>query len=98
MDKADKRIFWEKHLADWSSSGISQNAYCAQQTLNPSNFSYWKRQLRSAGASHPKLIPVTMPARAVSVRITASGVQMDVPVERLEQVLPILWRSLREKH
>jgi hypothetical protein len=96
MDKAEKRIVWKKHLADWSSSRLSQKAYCAQHGLKLANFSYWRKSLRASEPSRAKLIPITVPPRASSVRLMALGVQMDVPVEVLEQVLPVVWRSLRE--
>ena len=94
MDSTAKQIYWQKHLANCASSGMSQKAYCAQEALKPSTFSYWRRQLRSVEASSSKLIPVTMPALS-TVRLTVCGVPMELPVDALEQVLPILWRSLR---
>jgi len=37
--------FWQNHLAQWQSSGISQAKYCRQHTLASHQFSYWKRKL-----------------------------------------------------
>ena len=96
MGRSEKHTFWKKHLADWSSSRLSQKAYCTQHGLKRANFSYWRKSLRASEPSRSKLIPITVPPRASSVRLMALGVQMDVPIDVLEQVFPLVWRSLRE--
>ena len=95
MDRNEKQRFWQQHLADWSSSGLSQKAYCAQHSLKLANFQYWRQRLRSSGQTQSQFIAISTPAHAASVRLMAAGVQIDVPVDALEQVLPVVWRSLR---
>jgi len=96
MNKADKHLFWKQQLDNWRSSGMSQKAYCAQQSLKTSFFSYWVKQLRTENAPSSKLIPITIPKEVVSVSLTASVIQLDVSVDVLEQVLPVLCRNLQE--
>ena len=96
MNKADKHLFWKQQLDNWRSSGMSQKAYCAQQSLKTSSFSYWVKQLRTENAPSSKLIPITIPKEVVSVKLTASVIQLDVSVDVLEQVLPVLCRNLQE--
>lgn len=95
MDKLEKRVFWQKHLDNWSDSDLSQKAYCAQHDLKLANFNYWRKQLSTKEVTSSKFIPVALSSPS-SVRLTVSGIQMEVPVEILEQVLPVIWRSVRE--
>jgi len=96
MNNADKHLFWKQHLDNWRSSGMGQKAYCDQQALKTSSFSYWVKQLQPEDAPSSKLISITTPKEVVSVRLTASAIQLDVSVDVLEQVLPVLCRSLQE--
>jgi len=74
MNTAAKHLFWNKHLADWSRSGLSQKAYCLQQGLKPTTFSYWRKCLRSTDGACGKLIRLPILAGNHSVRITILGV------------------------
>ena len=95
MDIASKRAFWQQHLTDWAQSGQTQRAYCDQHGLKLANFSYWRKHQGTAKTSS-KLIALSAAPSSASVQLTVSGLQMTVPVAVLEQVLPVLWRSLRE--
>ena len=37
--------YWQNEITKWQSSGLSQLAYCKQNHLKPSRFSYWKKKL-----------------------------------------------------
>jgi len=37
--------FWQNHLTQWQSSGLSQAKYCRQHKLVSHQFSYWKCKL-----------------------------------------------------
>ena len=95
MNKS-KHIFWQKQLANWSVSGLSQKAYCSQEGLKISTFSCWRKRLRAPKDSCGKLIRVPFSPYGASVRVIISGLQLDVPVNALEQVLPIILRSQQE--
>ncbi|QWF69447.1 hypothetical protein KEF85_06935 [Methylomonas paludis] len=36
--------FWQRHVAQWQASGLSQVNYCRQQALHTHQLSYWKRK------------------------------------------------------
>jgi hypothetical protein len=35
---AERRAYWEKHLADWKSSGLTQKDYCTRENLTYGSF------------------------------------------------------------
>lgn len=43
-----KRAYYEKHLAAWKRSGLTQRAYCQQESIAYGTFKSWGNQLRSA--------------------------------------------------
>lgn len=47
LEERDK--FWEGHLRQWKSSGLSQAEYCRENELNSKTFGYWKRKKKFAG-------------------------------------------------
>ena len=95
MNMNNKRDFWQQQMLGWSKSGLSQKTYCSQEGLTLSTFSYWRKRLKSSKGPCGKLIQVPLSSYGVSVRIAASGLQMDVPIDALEQVLPVILRSLQ---
>lgn len=86
---------WQEHFTRWKQSGLSQRAYCAQQGLNLSTFHYWRKRV-AAPVAGSKLIPLASLASRPVVVLSAVGVRLEVPSELLGEVLPLLWRSLRE--
>jgi hypothetical protein len=42
---AEKRVYWEKHLAAWKSSGLTQKDYCSREGLAYGSFKSWRGQL-----------------------------------------------------
>jgi hypothetical protein len=38
----EKRMFWQKHIATWRQSGLSQTEYCHSQKLKKSTMGYWQ--------------------------------------------------------
>ncbi|MEJ1335804.1 MAG: hypothetical protein RNU03_09340 [Candidatus Sedimenticola sp. (ex Thyasira tokunagai)] len=96
MARAAKAAYWEQHHSDWRQSGLTQKAYCTQHDLKLGSFSYWRKRLASPAAGN-KLIPLAVhrPPEAVVV-ISTGDMRMEIPLGSLEQVLPIIRRSLRE--
>jgi len=43
-DSSGRRRFWQQHLQNWKSSGLSQAKYCRQHELSLKSFVYWKRK------------------------------------------------------
>lgn len=37
--------YWQHHIAQWQSSGLSQAEYCRQNKITNHQFSYWKIKL-----------------------------------------------------
>ena len=36
---------WQQRIQSWYDSGLSQNAWCRQNGIRPSQFGYWKKKL-----------------------------------------------------
>lgn len=95
MTSQNKSDFWQQHIADWQSSGLSQAAYCDKHNLKLSTFTYWRGK---QSKTRPKLMPVAMPVTATFAELSLpGGIQLQLPVSALEQTLPVLWRLLREQ-
>lgn len=95
MATQSKSDFWQKHIADWKTSGLPQAAYCDQHNLKLSTFTYWRSK---QSESRPKLVPVSMPPTADLAELSLpGGIHLQLPVSALEQTLPVLWRLLREQ-
>lgn len=45
------REFWQQMVAEQSTSGLSQRAFCEQHDLALSTFQWWRRRLKSRGPS-----------------------------------------------
>ena len=95
MTILSKSAFWQQHITDWQSSGISQPDYCAKHNLKLSTFTYWRGK---QSKSRSKLVPVPMPPTAALAELSLpGGIHIQLPVSALEQALPLLWRLLREQ-
>ncbi len=77
-----KHKYWQKHLTNWSKSGLSQKHYCEQQLLAPSTFCHWKNKL----AEHPEktsFYPLAVSSVVVPVEDTSnSGLRLVVGKNR----------------
>lgn len=62
----ERRRFWEVHLRDWSTSGLSQAEYCRQNKISLKTFGYWKRKLKARSAQ-VCLVEVPTPLRSTSL-------------------------------
>jgi hypothetical protein len=95
MTAQSKSDFWQEHITAWQSSGLSQTAYCQQHDLKLNTFTYWRNKLNQP---RRKLMPVSLGALGQPVELALpGGIQLQVPVAALDQVLPLLWRLLREQ-
>ena len=52
LSRSGKQRLWEKRLAQWSTSGLSQAEYCRSNNIGLKSFQYWKRDSNST-AHHP---------------------------------------------
>lgn len=57
-----KASYWQNHVEQWQSSGLSQKAYCEQYHLKPCNLSYWKNKFEDQGEAKAEsgFIPVAL--------------------------------------
>lgn len=67
-DSAERRRFWEQHLRDWKSSGLSQAEYCRQHKVSLKSFLYWKR--KDKGMSAPVCLVEVPVQRRAAVSLT----------------------------
>ena len=44
MTRAERRTYWQEHVAAWQAGSESQAAYCRRLGLSPMSFSQWKRR------------------------------------------------------
>ena len=68
LGRSGKRQFWEKHIAQWSASGLSQVEYCRSNKIGLKSFQYWKRKSKR-NDSPLALIEVPLP-KALSIPIS----------------------------
>ena len=58
--RAERRAYWQSHIAGWKASGQSKQAYCREHDLNPASFYRWHRILRDESDYSP-FIPLRLP-------------------------------------
>ncbi len=93
MDSTDKASFWQDHIAAWQASGLSQIAYCEQQQLKLTTFTYWRHKQSRRSRT---FIPVTV-ATPSSVAVSLpGGVRIELPAGQLEAALPMILRIVRD--
>jgi len=82
--RSARRKFWKQHIQSWQSSGLSQTAYCRQNSLKQHQLAYWKKQLTEplAGVSFVQLplstnLPAVINRSKVSL-YTCNGFRIDI--------------------
>ena len=45
VTRGEREEFWQKHLAQWRASGLSQAAYCRRHGVSAIQLSWWKHEL-----------------------------------------------------
>ena len=101
MSTEAKSIYWKKHINAWRTSQMTQQDYCKQNGLSFASFGYWRTRLKKlsqpqSGANH-KLIPVSVVGAAPSVSLwLPSAIRMEVPAHALSDILPVLYRVLKD--
>lgn len=59
----ERRRFWEQHLREWKSGGLSAAEYCRRNKVSPKSFLYWKRR-QKAVSEPPCLVEVPVQSQA----------------------------------
>jgi len=105
--RSEKAAYWSEHVAAWQRSGLSQGAYCRQQSLSQSSLSYWRKRLgvmnNGEDASFVTIVPVPLLASAQADMATApelllvhvgDGFRIEIRGDFAEPVLEKLVRTL----
>jgi hypothetical protein len=55
--------FWERHVRERETSGLSQSRYCQVNDLGIKSFQYWKRKLATRAPNCLVELPISLVAR-----------------------------------
>lgn len=96
--KFAKEQYWQKHVASWRESKLSQAAYCRLNDLHTKNFGYWKRKESEAVSAHPLFFPLVA-AGPGPMALHASALQLNIQEKRFsieisEDFSPMLLKKL----
>ena len=94
----DKKQYWQKHVASWRESNLSQVEYCRLHDLPIKNFGYWKRKESNAVSSQPRFFPLVA-ASSGPIVARASVLQLNIQEKRFsieigEDFSPMVLRRL----
>jgi hypothetical protein len=98
----ERRGFWEQHLREWKSSGLSQAEFCRQNKLSLKSFVYWKKRHKSM--SGPVCLVevdvrrqplVSFPSSSTPLRLLVGGqyrieIEKNFDAEALDQLIQFL--------
>lgn len=73
------RTRWEEHVSTWSTSGLTQSAYCRLHDLKAKTFSAWVGRVSQTDALHPTpltLVPVVVQSRNTRTRPDAPHITL----------------------
>ncbi len=97
-EKLAKKQCWQKHVASWSESNLSQVEYCRLNGLAIKNFGYWKRKESKAVPTHPRFFPLVAAAPG-PIALRSSALQLNIQEKRFsieigEDFSPMVLRRL----
>lgn len=85
IEKTNKVDFWREHQIHWLNSGLSQKAYCQQNSLNHHAFRYWRaRRKVIADVGVASFVPVSVKDIASDV----SGIFIEIHCGSTKVLLP----------
>jgi len=97
MTSENKSDFWQRHIEGWRQSKLSQKAYCSQEDLSFASFGYWRTRLSRKIEAGGKFIPVNLPKGSSSITVfLPAGLRLEMSVHALAEVLPVIYRSVRD--
>lgn len=64
---------WLQRVEAWHDSGLSQNAWCRQNGIKPSQLGYWKKKLWTGK-------PTASPSKTISAFVPVSLAQNQKPI------------------
>ena len=84
LSRSGKQRLWEKRLAQWSTSGLSQAEYCRSNNIGLKSFQYWKRRSKLNGAP-PALIEVPL-SKPLAITALSASPQLCLVVDQRYRV------------
>lgn len=90
-----KHELWGQRIADWQASGLSQRAFCQQQSLAISTFQNWLRKIRQASNWSMKtssaflsvVVNKPMPKTDELISIQSHTLSFDLTLPQLAQLI-----------
>ena len=76
-DSEAKQIFWQQHIENWKSSGLSQANYCQKHQINLHTFTSWRSKLKKECVSSI-LLPVSVAYETYEPVSFSSGISFVV--------------------
>jgi hypothetical protein len=66
---SDRARYWQRLVAAWAKSGLSQAEFCRRRKVKAVNFGWWKRKLESTSIPHPRTGRSSSNRTAASARL-----------------------------
>ena len=103
LSRSGKKQLWEKHISQWSKTGLSQTEYCRVNRIGLKSFQYWRRKTKLSNPptlvelpifkSAPVCAPPTYPQLCLAVgQHYRIEIGKGFDAEDLERVVRVLER------
>lgn len=79
--KQDREHYWQKHVASWHASNLSQVEYCRLNNLPINKFGYWKRRESKGASARLRFFPL-VPTATVPIAEPVSALQLNLQEKR----------------
>ena len=87
---SDRAMYWQRLLAEWARSGLSQAEFCRRRGIKAVNLAWWKRRLKGtddAGGGRPARQP-SRAGRKGFVEVALRRGSSSVPALRTSFLVP----------
>jgi hypothetical protein len=78
MARRQGPVYWQKHLAAWAQSDLTQEAYCTQNGLSTKSFYRWRHKQKDALAAAQSSLTL-VPVSVVGTASTGSVIRLHSP-------------------
>ena len=75
-EQPSRRDYWNRHIENWSKSGLTQVQYCTENNLNKHTFTYWKSKLNKQKIFRPFLPVSIKPDTPADISSFPSGISL----------------------
>jgi hypothetical protein len=101
--RENRKEYWQKHLAAFNSSGLSQKAYCRQTNIGYCSFNQWKRRIENSQerasitevTSRPVMHDSTSPKDMIVIHLN-NTIQISLPGSISHETLITILKSVGE--